>query len=440
MWSGCVFEGLDPDWCYVGDRCHPAYPDHPGNPDFLKFLCGTRSHKDSEFQYCDPANPLKPSWLMKACPKDDPCHPDHPDHQEWLDSQDPAIGTPPTLPDVVGGDTYVNPDVPDTTKPDAWEDTTVEPDVPDTTEPDIWEDTYVEPDACVPSCTEGFCDDDGCGGTCACNEGLVCNEDSFICVPPVCVPVCFNDYCGDDSCGNPCYCGEDEVCNDETLVCEPEACVPNCPDEFCGGDGCGELCSCSDGSTCNVDSSTCEPDPCIPICPEDFCGGDGCGELCSCGEGEICNDDLTCEPEVVVPTVMVEAWDASEDSLGSYSNVIYFELLAPTLGLYVLEEITLELYPTNLEIGGVTFSLYPDGGNVVDSALPTPAVGNYFLEYTPSTEWSDSEVFRIRTKSGLVAGPTSSLHIIIGEFLVTDEWGNPIPVSTATEPITVEVE
>src|SRR5690606_254059 len=27
---------------------------------------------------------------------------------------------------------------------------------------------------CYPECTDGMCGDDGCGGTCACDEGLVC--------------------------------------------------------------------------------------------------------------------------------------------------------------------------------------------------------------------------------------------------------------------------
>ena len=173
--------------------------------------------------------------------------------------------------------------------------------------------------ACVLTCEEGACGmDDGCGGTCQCGEGLLCDPNQ-LCVEPLdCVglALCIDD-CGDDlTCASEgCYgistpdgqawfdgiigcltaeCGDldDIVCVDAALIgpcaaAVAECCIPDCDGSECGDDGCGGTCGECDGP------DICEEGLCVcavePSCEGKECGDDGCGG--SCGA---CADGLSC--------------------------------------------------------------------------------------------------------------------------------------------------
>uniref|UniRef100_A0A6C0EM47 Uncharacterized protein n=1 Tax=viral metagenome TaxID=1070528 RepID=A0A6C0EM47_9ZZZZ len=129
---------------------------------------------------------------------------------------------------------------------------------------------------CKPHCSGSFCGpntDDGCGGTCGCNEGGKCIQNSnglHVC----CYPNCNGLHWGDDGCGGHCECSflpcYDKTANcqktiqancDENCVtpCENGKCTKNvccypqdCNNVFCGPDGCGGTCGCQTGATCSA--------------------------------------------------------------------------------------------------------------------------------------------------------------------------------------------
>jgi hypothetical protein len=78
---------------------------------------------------------------------------------------------------------------------------------------------------CIPFCTEGICDNDGCGGTCPCGENEQCYEYDE--GAPFCVPTC-DRWCGSYSeCGPLEYYGCDCGYCDDGDPCTQDSCVPN---------------------------------------------------------------------------------------------------------------------------------------------------------------------------------------------------------------------
>jgi len=65
---------------------------------------------------------------------------------------------------------------------------------------------------CVPTCGEGYCGSDGCGGECFCaGVAETCFENAC------CIPACDGVACGPmaDGCGGECGCSEGQLCGDE---------------------------------------------------------------------------------------------------------------------------------------------------------------------------------------------------------------------------------
>jgi len=159
-----------------------------------------------------------------------------------------------------------------------------------------------EDGACLPSCENKECGDDGCGGQCG--VCVICGEEEpdmcapdGICPTAFCCPDCTDKQCGDDGCGGACgVCGPPASCIENHCICEPD-----CAGKQCGSDNCGGECGqCLPEQECTFDGF-CEW---VGI-PCDFgaCGdwGDSyCGE-CPCPD---CDPDLTecingyCEPGV----------------------------------------------------------------------------------------------------------------------------------------------
>jgi hypothetical protein len=141
-------------------------------------------------------------------------------------------------------------------------------------------------ECCTPTCTEGLCGSDGCGGTCPCPSG------NYSCVDGVCqecTPTCTEGLCGSDGCGGTCPCPSGNYsCVDG--VCQE--CTPTCTEDLCGSDGCGGTCPCPSGNYSCVDG-VCQ---CNPSCTEGLCGSDGCGGTCPCPSGNYSCVDGVCVP------------------------------------------------------------------------------------------------------------------------------------------------
>ena len=81
---------------------------------------------------------------------------------------------------------------------------------------------------CEAVCTPGVCDvANGCGGTCGCDGGEVCFEETC------CAPACDLIACGpmaDDGCGGTCGCAAGKVCSPGTATCEDPPPGDSCAD------------------------------------------------------------------------------------------------------------------------------------------------------------------------------------------------------------------
>lgn len=164
--------------------------------------------------------------------------------------------------------------------------------------------------SCQPTCTEGICGSDGCGGFCGCPNGKSCDAKTGTC--GTCTPTCKGKMCGDDGCGG--SCGDCSVKN-PTDICRiwdgvasyPEgyaagycdACIPmECDPQDgtppnCGDDRCGGSCACADVKlTCGTWTSGgfSFPNKCVVCDRAKNCEGkmpcesDGCGGFCD-GKG-----------------------------------------------------------------------------------------------------------------------------------------------------------
>ena len=356
------------------------------------------------------------------------------------------------------------PDLPDTSEPDAGNEDTQEPDdsfvdadtydpvdtiippedVTDTSEPpDDVEDT-TEPDVCEPSCPEGYCGSDGCGGICSCNDGLECILG--LCME-ICVPSCPEFYCGTDGCEGICECSEGLVCNAESLLCEEPPCEPSCPEFYCGGDGCEGVCECSEELVCNAESLLCEEPPCEPSCPEFYCGTDGCGAICTCIDGFACNvDTSTCLP---VPTVFVMGEDHSDPikngnpnmNSNPYLMVINVDSSELEGVPLVLETVSITV-ETNIFIGGKMHQLKYGLGQI-SLAYSTPlGLGLYVLDFTEVTsstlEWGPDLELVVRGHTFTGVGPLMEMTMTVDEVVITDGEGNPVPVVIESGEVLIE--
>ena len=82
---------------------------------------------------------------------------------------------------------------------------------------------------CVPSCDGNSCGSDGCGGSCACGPGKVCDAGACI----TCTPDCFGKSCGPDGCGGVCgACGESDTCVDDACELCDEVIHESCDYDF----------------------------------------------------------------------------------------------------------------------------------------------------------------------------------------------------------------
>ncbi len=135
---------------------------------------------------------------------------------------------------------------------------------------------------CQPRACDGTRCDDGCGGTCTCADGKVCDGSG------ACVDDC-DDTCGGQGwecgplCGTECGpCDADEECIDHICKCQPTCDGTRCDD------GCGGTCTCDEGTTCNGSGD------CVVEC-NDTCEDMGwvCGDVCGedCGT---CTGDESC--------------------------------------------------------------------------------------------------------------------------------------------------
>ncbi len=141
---------------------------------------------------------------------------------------------------------------------------------------------------CRPDCNNTCRAGDGCGGTCECSNGLVCNADG-LCVDPLeCDDTCVGQgWLCDDICGEDCgACSDNEHCAEGWCVCEPF-----CDGLTCGNDdGCGGSCECGGGLVCDARQQCVDPADCTDTCASTGweCGG-VCGLDCGgCAPGEIC--------------------------------------------------------------------------------------------------------------------------------------------------------
>jgi hypothetical protein len=181
----------------------------------------------------------------------------------------------------------------------------------------------VSESACTPDCpTLPNCtDDDGCGGSCDCPEGVVCGDNNKCQADTSCTPSCpeLPACTNDDGCGGTCPCPGGNTCNGTECV-QASPCEPTCNENHCSGeDGCGGTCdftcptgeSCTDsecqpdqaGETACVNSSTCPSgercfqttcQPCPPECADSFCPENDCGGCGKCPGSKVCTDNGDC--------------------------------------------------------------------------------------------------------------------------------------------------
>ncbi len=79
---------------------------------------------------------------------------------------------------------------------------------------------------CKPTCEQGMCGADGCGGVCPCGEGQSCLDE--VC----CTPLCDGLTCSDDNCGGTCACAPGTLCEPETTACINAAEGDQCANPF----------------------------------------------------------------------------------------------------------------------------------------------------------------------------------------------------------------
>jgi len=139
---------------------------------------------------------------------------------------------------------------------------------------------------CKPHCSGVYCKSgDGCGGTCGCKEGGIC-QDNGVC----CYPNCKGLACGPDGCGG--------TCSNQCNAVPNGSCVPNkqcdgCPDMQCLINGvCVSGTGCCPSGECKSTSGICIPShSCCYAqdCNNVYCGPDGCGKVCGCQSGAKCS-------------------------------------------------------------------------------------------------------------------------------------------------------
>jgi len=108
---------------------------------------------------------------------------------------------------------------------------------------------------CTPTCDFVSCGaDNGCGGTCGCEDDAVCFQSAC------CVPSCDNVTCNnDDGCGGTCECGEGAICQEDACKVLSSECAPamiiNCEDNLT------ELSNAMEGATMAFDGYSCQNNP-----------------------------------------------------------------------------------------------------------------------------------------------------------------------------------
>lgn len=206
-------------------------------------------------------------------------------------------------PDMVAPpDVQESPDVAVAVDATAGNDAATTPDVAteDIASPDTGGDTAPSTDTkgCTPVCTNKLCGDDGCGGWCgsspkACNDGLVCTDDS--CDPQTgCVnsdnskPCNDNDACTSaDTCSGGACSGTPKSCSDGNM-CTADSCVAGAcqVQNLTDGTACGSGLECVKGQCKTI---------CLPSCIIGTCGiDDKCGGTCACNGGTFCTSDGIC--------------------------------------------------------------------------------------------------------------------------------------------------
>jgi len=159
------------------------------------------------------------------------------------------------------------------------------------------------------------CDCGACAGDLVCKEG--------VCSP--CEPDCSDLWCGDDGCGGSCgTCDPGTFCNGG--VCETD-CDAVCEGKECGSGGDSE-CDCG---ACEI-GFECEAGACIPCQPDcgtAACGPDGCGGTCGeCGEDTWCHEGVCVEGE---------CWDWLDYGTGVVHKVNVIEIGDGGLPGYALD-------------------------------------------------------------------------------------------------------
>lgn len=159
--------------------------------------------------------------------------------------------------------------------------------------------------SCAPQCGEGCGEADGCGGTCGCEDGTQCVRGA--CEPAVCAidcgpreqcvrgececkPICDERACEDDGCGGTCPCPDGLVLNADGELVPKAECHDTCAGagHACGA-VCGEPCGqCADGKLCEAGRCGC-----VPACDGTSCN-DGCGGTCECAAGNVCDPSGRC--------------------------------------------------------------------------------------------------------------------------------------------------
>jgi hypothetical protein len=149
-------------------------------------------------------------------------------------------------------------------------------------------------DCCTPDCPAGSCDDDGCGGNCACESGFVC--DGGICVEQECdadedcpaIDQCNLGICNDglcDSMPKP----DNSPCNDGNACTQTDT----CQNGICVGANpvvCQPSDSCHLAGTCNPRTGQCS-NPQAPDgtpCPDGTCLSGFC-YVCTASGPEVCD-------------------------------------------------------------------------------------------------------------------------------------------------------
>lgn len=145
---------------------------------------------------------------------------------------------------------------------------------------------------CIPECDGLQCGDDGCGGVCACPDGIACDP-----VAEVCAFTCGNGMLDDgETCDPPGSCPTDcddgDPCTTDRLVGTADSCSATCIKEAVVT--CGPVDRCCPSGCSNTDDGDCDP-----VCGNGVIeGNETCDGADTCPS--LCDDNDPCTTDTLV--------------------------------------------------------------------------------------------------------------------------------------------